>query len=153
KANNDTFTVVQGSQPKLLNVLANDADPDPVVRYDAALLPIVACTSPAAGNGTAKVIVDSRGLMGIYYTPPPNPCGATVKYTICDRYGAQSAATVTVNVVASQVNSRPTVSAGTAQTVNSLYPQPTTVLLQGTVTDDGQSDLSLVWSCVNPPGA
>jgi RHS repeat-associated protein len=162
KANDDVFKLANGTMaPRFLNVLRNDTDPDPLARYFGwqwYYLRVVSFTPIPSSQGTLTTQEDALGHLKIYYTPPSiNFVGtATFSYTIADCFGAQSTANVTVNVVTAPVNQAPVVSAGPAQSVASAYPSPSTVLLQGIVTDDGlpiDGDLTAVWSVLSTPPA
>ncbi len=83
-AQNDTPSVVEGST-LLVNVLANDSDPD----SDA--LDVTSVTPPS--QGTAIIQHDNRVL----YTPDPGACGSdSFSYTINDGKGASASASVTI---------------------------------------------------------
>jgi outer membrane protein OmpA-like peptidoglycan-associated protein len=85
-ANPDQFVVEADSSDNLLNVLANDTDPD------GDPLTIVDVTQPA--NGEAVI----SGQL-ISYTPAPGFIGTdTFSYTIDDGFGGQDSAMVTVQV-------------------------------------------------------
>lgn len=82
----DSITVDQGSGAVLIDVLANDADPD------QDRLTVVAVTRPA--NGTAAAFGDA-----VTYTPGPGFSGVdSFSYTVADGQGGESSATVTVTV-------------------------------------------------------
>src|SRR5207249_6777662 len=130
----------------------NDADPDviPSLRYynDSDTLQIIGCTSPTPGQGTVQAVTEPVTLSGqlgqstgvrLYYTPPSSSWSgtATFTYTIADRFGAQSTATVTVKVVTALVNQAPIVYAGPDLTVDSMSPLETKALIVGSATDDG----------------
>ncbi|MBV7265915.1 Ig-like domain-containing protein [Erythrobacter ani] len=94
---NDSFTGTEDS-PQILDVLANDIDPD-----GDPITPIV-ITSAIATNGTALVNPDGT----ILFTPDPNFNGvATVTYTIEDANGDPATAVATINIAA--VNDAPEV--------------------------------------------
>jgi hypothetical protein len=87
-ANPASATTPQG-QPVVLNVLANDSDPQ------GTALTLAGVTQPA--NGTATVNADST----ITYTPDPGFAGTdSFAYTILDADGLAARATVTVTVPA-----------------------------------------------------
>jgi hypothetical protein len=92
-ANPDTSSA-SVSTPVVIEVLANDSDPDPGDTLNVGSVTIVA--PPAAGTATPN----SNGT--ITFSPAPGTSGnVTFQYTVKDSHGATSnPATVTVNVVA-----------------------------------------------------
>ncbi len=92
----------------LINVLANDSDPE------GSALNIVALTQPAAGQGSVSI---TGGQLS--YTPPASvsvPTTVTFTYRAQDVAGAQSAvATVTVQVSPAAVQETFTVDAAAVQ--------------------------------------
>jgi PKD repeat protein/uncharacterized protein YdeI (BOF family) len=89
-ANNDAFTINQGSQNNALAVLSNDSDPDP-----GDTLTIIAVGTPNHG-GSVTINAQQNGLV---YTPAPAYTGTeTFTYTIRDVAGATDQASVTVTV-------------------------------------------------------
>ncbi len=86
----DGFSIQTNSVNNVLNVLANDGDPD------ADLLSIIEVSSP---NNGGLVTINSTGN-GLIYTPQPNFEGAeSFTYTISDSRGGTSTATVTAEVI------------------------------------------------------
>ncbi|KFE68687.1 Ig-like domain-containing protein [Hyalangium minutum] len=84
---NDTFSVAEDSDPTVLDVLANDASPDP-----GETLTVTAVTQPTSGGTVAL----TNGQ--VIFTPDPNFNGTvTFTYTVSDGTST-STATVTVNV-------------------------------------------------------
>ncbi|MCY1341647.1 Bacterial Ig domain protein [compost metagenome] len=106
--NDSAGPVAAGSGPLLINVLANDSDPE------GGALTVVALTPPAAGQGT----VSTNGTQ-ITYTPPATvtaPFTATFTYRVQDAQGAQSApATVSVQVNPPAVQETLTVTSASVQ--------------------------------------
>lgn len=85
-AGNDTATVARNAQGTLINVLANDSDPD------NNPLTVTSVTQPANGQ------VQNVGN-GVVFTPSQNFTGTTTfNYTISDGQGGTATATVTVTV-------------------------------------------------------
>ncbi len=91
-ANNDTGTILSGAAPLVINVAANDTDPDGTLA--ASSVAIVA--QPANGIAQANL----NGSNTVTYTPNAGFVGTnTFTYTILDNLGAVSnVATVTVTV-------------------------------------------------------
>jgi uncharacterized protein (DUF3820 family) len=88
-ANNDSFTVPQDSSANVLDVLANDSDPDP-----GDVLSIVGTTNPA--HGTVAIL---GGATRLSYTPNAGYSGAdTFTNTITDGPGETASATVAITV-------------------------------------------------------
>jgi hypothetical protein len=88
-ANNDNFTVPQDSGANVLDVLANDSDPDP-----GDVLSIVGTTNPA--HGTVAIL---GGGTQLSYTPNAGYSGPdTFTYTISDGRGGTASATVAITV-------------------------------------------------------
>jgi uncharacterized protein (TIGR03382 family) len=86
RANDDGFMVARNSTARVLNVLANDTDPDEDV------LTVTAVTQPA--NGTVTL---SNGV--VRFTPEVGFTGVTTfTYTVEDGNGGTASATVTVTV-------------------------------------------------------
>ena len=86
-ANNDTSTVAEDSSNNLINVLANDNDPD------GDSLSIASVSNPPHGSTT------TNGNY-VFYTPDPNYFGIdTFSYTMSDGHGGTDIATVIVTVV------------------------------------------------------
>ena len=87
-AQNDAYIVDQNSSANILNVLANDSDPDGD--------PLTITTFSAPGHGTAS-IVNNR----ISYTPATGFVGSdTFTYSIADGRGGSASATVAITVQA-----------------------------------------------------
>jgi outer membrane protein OmpA-like peptidoglycan-associated protein len=83
---NDTLTVQSGSPATVVNVLANDSDPD------NDRLTVTAVGTPA--NGSTAIVAG-----GVSYTPRAGFVGTdTFSYTISDGNGGTAQATVTVTV-------------------------------------------------------
>src|SRR5690606_9918042 len=103
---NDNATAVAGSAAVLINVLANDSDPE------GSALSVAALTQPAQGS------VSLNGNQ-VSYTPPASvtaPTTVTFTYRAQDALGAQSAiATVTVLVNPAAVQETFTVDNATVQ--------------------------------------
>ncbi len=160
KASDDLFTILKGSGPTVLDLLANDTDADrrDVVFSDKALLRIVSFTQPPSG-GTLSLLDDGQLNNTISYTPPSSTWTGTAgfDYTITDPMGAQSSAHVTINVVDSFVNQSPVISPMPNQTVASVYPSSSVVFLQGAVKDDGLTSggipglVSYQWTVLDQP--
>ena len=89
-ANNDSFTVPQDSGANVLDVLANDSDPDP-----GDVLSIVGTTNPA--HGTVAIL---GGATRLSYTPNAGYSGPdTFTYTISNGHGDTATATVSITVI------------------------------------------------------
>lgn len=105
---NDNASAIAGSGPMLIDVLANDSDPE------GSALSIVALTQPAAGQGSVSINGNQ-----LSYTPPANVSASTAvtfTYRAQDVAGAQSAvATVTVQVSPAAVQETFTVDAASVQ--------------------------------------
>ncbi len=83
---NDTTTVAEDSSSNLINVLANDNDPD------GDILSIASVTNPPHGSST------TNGNY-VFYTPDPNYFGTdTFLYTLSDGHGGTDTATITVTI-------------------------------------------------------
>ena len=94
-ANNDSYTLAQNSPPTLLDVLANDTDPD----GDA--LTITAITAPA--HGSASISGNK-----VSYTPAAGYSGPdSFSYTISDGKGGTATATVSITITAVAANRPP----------------------------------------------
>jgi len=92
-ANDDSATVAEDSINNLINVLANDIDPD----YNP--LTVTSVTVPAHGT------TSTNGVF-IFYTPAPNYIGSdTFTYTISDAQGGIDSASV--SIIITQVNDPP----------------------------------------------
>ncbi|MEO6296734.1 MAG: Ig-like domain-containing protein, partial [Dokdonella sp.] len=119
-ARNDNASVAVGV-PLIINVLANDSDPD------GDVLALVSVTAPA--HGTAAI-----SGMQVLYTPAPGFTGAdSFNYTIRDGHGGSATATVSITVTA-QPN-RPPVAVDDAATTT--VPQPVTI---NVLTNDSDPD-------------
>ena len=104
-ANDDTATVNEDTANNVINVLANDTDPE------GDMLTVTAVTQPA--NGTVSIGI---GGANVLYTPNPDFAGTdTFTYTVDDGNGGTDTATVTVTVT--NVNEEPDADDDTA-TVN-----------------------------------
>jgi len=153
----DIFPVVSGSPAVFLDVLKNDTDPDYFDRYfqDKDFLRIVGLTPLGANQGTLSAIDDGFGNLLLYYTPPASLGTYTFSYTISDRLGASSTATVTLKVVQAPANQPPVVHAGPSQNLASVFPYASETLLQGSVIDDGYplspGFLEYSWEVVSQP--
>jgi len=89
-ANDDSYTVNQGSQNNALPVLSNDSDPDP-----GDTITILAVGTPNHGGS----VVINAPKTGLVYTPAPAFSGLeTFTYTVRDVAGATDQATVDVSV-------------------------------------------------------
>lgn len=87
-AKNDEATVNAGSADNVIDVLANDIDPD------AGPLTVTKVSAP--GNGSATIAPDGKTVL---YSPNPNFVGTdTFTYTLNDSTGLTDSATVTVIV-------------------------------------------------------
>jgi len=105
----DSFNVEQDSSDNLLDVLANDSDPD------GDSLSLVEVANPA--NGSA-----SRSGDAVLYTPAPGFTGIdSFTYTIEDGFGGRLSATVTVNV--QPLNAPPQASDDSAEAVSGRATQ------------------------------
>ncbi|MCK4627795.1 MAG: discoidin domain-containing protein, partial [Sedimentisphaerales bacterium] len=92
-ADDDAFTVIENTSNNILDVLANDSDPDP---GDTENLTITEADNPGSQGGTVTINVDSKSLV---YTPLPDFIGTeTFQYTISDGNGGTDTALVTVTV-------------------------------------------------------
>ena len=92
-ANDDSATVAEDSINNLINVLANDVDPD----YNP--LTVTSISVPAHGT------TSTNGVF-IFYTPAPNYVGSdSFTYTINDAQGGVDSATVAI--IITQVNDPP----------------------------------------------
>ncbi len=91
-ANDDTFTIVKGTNDNRLAVIDNDSSaPD-----DAEVLKVVSVSATTSG-GTATVAADGTAIL---YTPDADFTGEqTLTYTLEDPDGATSEATVTVTIL------------------------------------------------------
>ena len=99
----DAFTLAEDAAPTLLDVLANDADPD------AGDVLSVASVTGATG-GTAAVAADGSGVI---FTPDADFAGTgSFEYTVADDKGGTATATATVTVEA--VNDAPILAVGDA---------------------------------------
>lgn len=99
-AGNDAATVVRNAPGTMINVLANDSDPD------SNPLIVQSVTQPA--NGSVQNVGN-----GVIYTPRANFTGTdTFTYTISDGQGGTATGTVTVTVA----DSAPTAADDTANT-------------------------------------
>jgi len=118
----------------------------------------VGFTQPASGNGIITAVYSGHASPSpkLYFVPPSSTFigNASFTYTIADRAGARSTATVSVHVVASPENEAPTVTVGQSFTVDSFYPLPTVVVLQGNISDDGlpSQDLYSTWTLTSNLG-
>ena len=84
-ANNDVATVAEDTISNVINVTANDTDPDGDTLTVSAATTATGTVSPSGGN--------------VLYTPPLNFIGqATINYTITDGNGGSDSAIVTVTV-------------------------------------------------------
>ena len=89
-ADPDAFTLRQNSTNNVLNVLANDFDPD-----GGDPLSITNLTAPT-GGGIAVISLDKGSV--IYSTPRPFLGTDTFMYTVSDGHGGSSQALVTITV-------------------------------------------------------
>ncbi|MDC0712099.1 Ig-like domain-containing protein [Stigmatella sp. ncwal1] len=134
-ANDDSVTVVVGSGPVVVDLLANDTDADP-----GTVLTVTAYTQPAHGTVT---IVDGVAT----YTPTPGYVGTdTFTYTVSDGNGGTDTATVTITVA--PPNSPPV---GVADTLE-VFPNsgPTVVPVLDNDTDPDTGDTLTVISVTSP---
>ncbi|MDX9741302.1 MAG: Ig-like domain-containing protein [Gammaproteobacteria bacterium] len=96
----DTWTVLAGSSGNVLDVLANDSDPN----GDA--ITINGTSLPNAGGALDAIIPGST--TELVYTPAPGFTGSeTFTYNIIDGRGGQSSATVIVSVIDTTVPNTP----------------------------------------------
>ncbi|MBC3813009.1 Ig-like domain-containing protein [Undibacterium aquatile] len=94
-ANDDTFTV-PGSSDIVLDLLANDRDPD------GDPLTISAITALSGNNGSVRISGNK-----VIFTPGSNSLPGSFQYTISDGRGGKASAQVTLNVIAPPVNNAP----------------------------------------------
>ncbi|HAZ44152.1 MAG TPA: hypothetical protein DCZ55_06635 [Cyanobacteria bacterium UBA11371] len=137
-ANNDS-TSTNPNTPVLINILANDSDPDN--NLDPRTVTII---SPPA-NGTVRVNPDGT----VVYTPNPGFTNGTdiFTYQVCDSTGLCDTATVTVTVPAQLP--RPPVA--TNDTTSTNPGTPVLINVAGNDRDpDGNLDPSTV-QVINPP--
>src|SRR5207237_685013 len=98
QALNDSYTVQQDSASNVLDVLANDADPDGGT--------LVVTVVGAASHGTASLVNGQ-----VQYTPSSGYTGSdSFSYSISDGQGGSASATVTLTVNAAPVASDQTLS-------------------------------------------
>ncbi|MEX2140307.1 MAG: Ig-like domain-containing protein [Pirellulales bacterium] len=123
----DSVTVIEDSGPNVINVRANDTDPDnpanPAPPASQSPPPsnvrVVAVTQGANGAVQIRQQPDQMGGFDVVYTPNANFSGTDFfTYTLRDPDGSQDTATVTVTVVArpdvpDAVNDVATVGGGT----------------------------------------
>ena len=130
-ANDDAFTVNQGTTNNALTVLSNDTDPDSD--------PVTVSSVGTPDNGGTAVV--NTGSDGIDYTPLVGFSGTeTFTYTISDGQGGTDTATVTMTVDQVIVNLAPILSAIGNQSVTEGTP----LSLSVSATDsDGPAPLSL----------
>ncbi len=96
KATNDSIPLVE-DEIRLLDVLLNDADNDIGTTPDEALI-ITQLGTLDAARGTIAIVKDA-GRDKVRYTPPENWSGSlSFTYTISDRRGITSTATVSITV-------------------------------------------------------
>jgi hypothetical protein len=120
-ANNDTATVQEDSSGNVINVAANDTDPD------GDLL-----TVSAASTSTGSV---TFGGSNVTYTPPADFNGqATINYTISDGNGGTDTAIVTVTV--NNVNDPPEANNDTANVEEDSEDNVINVTANDTDVDD-----------------
>ncbi len=132
-ANDDIAIVAEDSINNLINVLANDFDPD----YNT--LTVTSVTIP--GHGTTS----TNGIF-IFYTPAPNYAGPDgFTYTIDDAQGGTDSATVSITVT--QVNDPPNANDDNITVVEDSSNNPIHVLIND-VDIDGDS---LIVSAVTQP--
>ena len=99
----DAFTLAEDAAPTLLDVLANDTDPDA-----GDVLSVISVTG--ATGGTAAVAADESGVI---FTPDADFAGpGSFDYTVADGKGGTATATATVTVEA--VNDAPILAVGDA---------------------------------------
>jgi hypothetical protein len=133
-ANNDSVQTDE-DQAVEINVLANDSDIDGQV--DETSVQIV--TAPS--NGSAQVSAD--GL--ITYTPASNFSGTDqLAYQISDNQGAESTATVTIQI--NEVNDQPSADDLTITTDEDVS---VSIILGGSDVDDDPLDFTLITSPAN----
>ena len=95
----DVFTIEEDSAASILDVLANDSDPDA-----GDTLTITNVTSPSMGGAVSIVSAGTE----LSYTPPAATTGdETFDYTIEDSQGNTDTATVTVTIFATAPNQPP----------------------------------------------
>ena len=123
-AQNDTYSVDQGSSGNSLNVLSNDFDPD------GDTLTITSAATPLHGTNS---IAGNR----IIYTPTPGYSGTdTFSYSIADGRGGTATATVTIAVQPPIVVNRPPV----AQNDNYTLAQDSTANSLNVLANDSDPD-------------
>ncbi|MHC4477287.1 MAG: GEVED domain-containing protein [Planctomycetota bacterium] len=145
EANDDTVVTLQDT-PVMIEVLANDGDPDDD--------PLTVDSVTQGENGSAEINEDNT----VTYTPNPGFYGPdTFTYTISDGRGGTDTATVTVTVEEGEpTNQPPEVFAGDDQ-VFVADEFPIELKWGSEASDDGLPDppaqLSLTWSLLEGPAA
>lgn len=132
----DDVFIVSPDQPTVLDVLANDSDPngDPLLIVDV-VQPSLGVVSVRVENGQTRLI----------YTPGPDASGEyTFTYTISDGRGGTSQATVTLRLPG---DNRPPVAIGESVTT----PEDTAVLLIVLANDSDPDDDALSVRIAVPP--
>jgi predicted extracellular nuclease len=128
-ANNDTLTVNEDAGPTVVNVLANDGDPD-----QGTTMTVVSVTQ--GGKGTVTL---NAGVVS--YQPNANANGAdTFTYTINDGTGRTDTATVAVQI--NPVADAPTIS----DTPDQTTPEDVAIMVAFTI---GDVDSTLSCSAAN----
>ncbi|WP_423679393.1 Ig-like domain-containing protein [Undibacterium sp. WLHG33] len=94
-ANDDTFSV-PGSSDMVLDLLANDSDPD------GDPLSISAISALTGNNGSIRISGNK-----VIFTPGSNFLPGSFQYTISDGRGGKASAQVTLNVIAPAANNAP----------------------------------------------
>ena len=103
----DDLLVTDEDTPLVLNVLANDTDPD--------VSAVLTVTETTQGSNGTVVIMDNQ----VEYTPAPDFNGSdSFTYTISDEHGATSVATV--NVTVNEVNDPPVALDDTGESQNAV---------------------------------
>jgi hypothetical protein len=132
-AHNDTAIVTEDSINNLINVLANDVDPD----YNT--LTVTSVTGPSHGT------TSTNGVF-VFYTPSPNYVGSDVfSYSVDDGQGGTDTGTVTLTIT--QVNDPPNAGDDSTSVVEDSSSNQIDVLLND-VDIDGDT---LVITAVNQP--
>ena len=136
-ATDDDFDVDEDSEDNVLDVLANDADPDtdPVVLNAIVVQP---------EHGTATI---DAGTQRVLYTPDADYNGPDAfEYRITDGRGGYSTASVTLDVL--PINDTPTATDGTALTAPDVAVQ---IDLGALVVDVETDDADLLFTITTPP--
>jgi parallel beta-helix repeat protein len=144
---NDDSAITTEDTAIIINVAANDTDPNGDIDPTSANTDCFTCTDP--GNGT----LSNNGDGSFTYIPILDFKGTDgFVYEICDTLLTCDTAMVSISVTTEGGNLPPVVSAGPDQTIG-LFED---AILDGTVSDDGLPNPSVpvftTWSVVSGPG-